>query len=107
VQEFEVVMQRTVREEFMSVYAKQQKIQQEMEETEAAIGSCLEDMDRMQELLDKLDKLQQQVQPIQSITHSPGMGGVEYPSPYATAGCKRRPKGAMAMVPGVCLVRRC
>eukprot|EP00242_Pyramimonas_sp_CCMP2087_P017790 CAMPEP_0198213512 /NCGR_PEP_ID=MMETSP1445-20131203/28911_1 /TAXON_ID=36898 /ORGANISM="Pyramimonas sp., Strain CCMP2087" /LENGTH=718 /DNA_ID=CAMNT_0043888171 /DNA_START=76 /DNA_END=2232 /DNA_ORIENTATION=+ len=59
-QEFEVVMQRTVREEFMSVYAKQQKIQQEMEETEAAIGGCLEDMDRMQELLDKLDKLQQQ-----------------------------------------------
>ena len=34
---------------------------------------------------------------------SPGMGGLEYPSPYATAGRKRRPKGAMAKVPGVCL----
>jgi hypothetical protein len=31
------------------------------------------------------------------MTHSsPEMGGLEYPSPYATAGLKRRPKGAMA-----------
>jgi hypothetical protein len=37
---------------------------------------------------------------------SPRMGGVEYPSPYATAGRKRRPKGAMVKVPGVCLIRR-
>jgi hypothetical protein len=38
---------------------------------------------------------------------SPGMGGSEYPSPFATAGRKRRPKGAMAKVPRVCLIRRC
>jgi hypothetical protein len=42
-----------------------------------------------------------------SLTRSPGMGGLEYPSPYATAGRKRRPKGAMAKVPGVCLIWRC
>ena len=37
--------------------------------------------------------------PIFSAGCSPGMGGLEYPSPYATAGRKRRPKGAMAKVP--------
>ena len=31
------------------------------------------------------------------------MGGIEYPSPYATAGRKRRPKGAMVKVPGSAL----
>jgi hypothetical protein len=36
-------------------------------------------------------------------TAAPGIGGIEYPSPYATAGRKRRPKGAMEKVPGVCL----
>jgi hypothetical protein len=41
------------------------------------------------------------------LDQSPGMGGLEYPSPYATAGRKRRPKGAMAKVPWVCLIRRC
>jgi hypothetical protein len=45
--------------------------------------------------------------PIFSRRESPGMGGLEYPSPYATAGRKRRPKGAMAKVPGVCLIWRC
>jgi hypothetical protein len=44
---------------------------------------------------------------IDSVLDSPGMGGLEYPSPYDTAGCKRRPKGAMAKVPEVCLIRRC
>jgi hypothetical protein len=42
---------------------------------------------------------------IMSMSRAPGMGG--YPSPYATAGRKRRLKGAMAKVPGVCLIRRC
>eukprot|EP00959_Pyramimonas_sp_CCMP1952_P371610 7781401-Pyramimonas_sp.AAC.1 len=60
-QEFEVVLQRTVREEFMSVFEKQTSLQKELEQTESAIGECLEDMDKMQTLLDKLDKLQQKV----------------------------------------------
>ena len=45
--------------------------------------------------------------PIFSGMDSPGIGGLEYPSPYATAGRKRRPEGAMAKVPGVCLIWRC
>jgi hypothetical protein len=43
--------------------------------------------------------------PICKVSVTPGMGGLEYPSPYATAGRKRRPKGAMAKVPGSALYR--
>jgi len=60
-QEFEVVPTRTVREEFLTVFAEQVELNKALEQTEKDLGECVDDMDRMQELIDKLTKLQNKV----------------------------------------------
>ena len=57
-QEFEVVMTRTVREEFMSAFGEAQAIMSRLEEVQKALESATDDMDRMAALLDELNDLQ-------------------------------------------------
>jgi hypothetical protein len=47
-QEFDVEPTRTVREEFYSVYAQQQKLVEEQARLSRELEQCGEDMDRMQ-----------------------------------------------------------
>ena len=59
-QEFDVDPTRTVREEFYSVYNKQQQVMAEQERISAELEAVGEDMEAMQALLDRLDKLNAQ-----------------------------------------------
>jgi ATPase subunit of ABC transporter with duplicated ATPase domains len=56
-QEFDVDPRRTVREEFLSVFESQLRVERERERLSAQLETVGEDMARMQTLLDALDKL--------------------------------------------------
>ena len=61
-QEFidELVKERTLKEEFMSVFADENKILQDLRDAEAALSNMGEDdTDAMQEILDRMQELQQ------------------------------------------------
>ena len=60
-QEFvdELVPERTLREEFLSVFVEENKILQELKEAESELANAPpEDADRMQEILDRMQELQ-------------------------------------------------
>ncbi|KAK3247384.1 hypothetical protein CYMTET_43107, partial [Cymbomonas tetramitiformis] len=63
-QEFEVVMSRTVREEFYSVYTEQIAVQSNLDRVEKELGEVGEDMDRIQVLLEELASLQAQAEAV-------------------------------------------
>ena len=64
-QEFvdELVKERTLKEEFMSVFVEENQILQDLKETEAKLeGMSGEDPDAMQEVLDRMQQLQEKAQ---------------------------------------------
>lgn len=56
-QEFDVTPSNTVREEFMSAFGEQVKVQRRLEELQVELEQCGEDMDKMAELLDEMEEL--------------------------------------------------
>lgn len=56
-QEFDVTPSNTVREEFMSAFGEQVKLQRRQEELQVELEHCGEDMDKMAELLDEMEEL--------------------------------------------------
>ena len=64
-QEFidELVKERTLKEEFMSVFVQENKLLQDLKDAEVALGNMSEaDTDAMQEILDKMQGLQQKAE---------------------------------------------
>jgi ABC-type Mn2+/Zn2+ transport system ATPase subunit len=64
-QEFidELVKERTLKEEFISVFVEENKLLQDLKDAETALGNMSEtDTDVMQELLDKMQSLQQKAE---------------------------------------------
>jgi len=56
-QEFDVDPERTVREEFQSVYKEQIKVVNRLSELQKQLEQCTDDMDHMQEILDEMERL--------------------------------------------------
>lgn len=56
-QEFDIVPERTVREELASAFAEGMAVLERTEEIQKELEECTDDMERMSQLLDELDKL--------------------------------------------------
>ncbi|RWW66539.1 hypothetical protein BHE74_00026090, partial [Ensete ventricosum] len=61
-QEFEVCQNRTVKEEFLSVFKEETEVADSLEKVQKALESSVEDMSLMARLLDELDLLQRRSQ---------------------------------------------
>lgn len=63
-QEFEVQPNRTVREEFASVFEVQLNVAEEMENVQKELENATEDMEKMGKLLDRLEELQSKAETV-------------------------------------------
>lgn len=63
-QEFEVLVTRTVREEFLSAFKEEMEVSERLEKVQKAIERSVDDMELMGRLLDEFDLLQRRAQAV-------------------------------------------